>query len=708
MNCRSIRNKSDEFSSLVDMSRPTVVLGSESWLDAEVADDEVFPRGFACYRKDRNRFGGGVFILVDAAVCSREIDIKCSQSEMLWVEILLENGRSLSVCSFYRPPGSKVNVLGELADAIDTVSTDYLFIGGDFNLPEINWTLADPSSSACSQSSKEMFTICRLFELTQLVLEPTRATNVLDLLFTNTPESARSTVVLPGISDHQAVLCDINLQYVRVANGNTRRIYSYQKARVSDMSLALDSYYDTFETQAEFMNMEELWKIFKSKMLEMRERYVPSWVLTARRSKSKPWFSRDVKRRARQRAHVYAAYKKKPSLKLKDKLKQKTDDMKAALKSAKNQFFNTFHLRIQKRPKELWQFFKMNRKDILSIPALDSNGSVIHNDVEKAECFISFFSSVYTARIKTHNTAARSTVVVGEQMSGIMIDQRGIEAAIKSLNASKSTGPDGLSPALLSLCPREISKYLCIIFAKSLEEISLPDDWKLANVVPVHKGGPRSSVLNYRPISLTSVACKILEHVLFTNVMSHMNVHSLLSPWQHGFRSGFSCTTQLLELTHDLAVALDKGFSVDCLFLDFKKAFDVVPHSLLIEKLEMYNVNSMVVSWIKEYLNLRKQKVVLNGKTSREIDVSSGVPQGSVIGPLLFLIYINDICSGISSQIRLFADDCVLYRVIHNTHDCSVLQNDLEKISEWCTKWHMLINLKKNRSYVFFEEKNTS
>lgn len=163
-----------------------------------------------------------------------------------------------------------------------------------------------------------------------------------------------------------------------------------------------------------------------------------------------------------------------------------------------------------------------------------------------------------------------------------------------------------------------------MLFAKSLTCGMLPTDWKIANVVPIPKSGPRKSVFNYRPVSLTSVPCKIFEHVLFSNIMTHLNLFSLLIPQQHAFRSGFSCITQLTELTHDLASTLDKGGCVNSIFLDFRKAFDLVPHSLLLEKLSWYNINKTVVEWIKEYLNCRTQRVVVGGRLSHGVDVSSG------------------------------------------------------------------------------------
>lgn len=215
----------------------------------------------------------------------------------------------------------------------------------------------------------------------------------------------------------------------------------------------------------------------------------------------------------------------------------------------------------------------------------------------------------------------------------------------------------------------------------------------------------KKDVVNYRPISFTSLSCKVIEHILYSEVIGNMITNNLLIKEQHGFRKGFSCTTQLVEFYHDLASDVDEGGQIDFIFLDFQKAFDTVSHSLLLNKLRMLNLDLAVLRWIENYLFQRRQCVVLNGKNSDYVDVTSGVPQGSVLGPLLFLIYINDISFGISSCIRLFADDCVVYRKIKSSDDAAQLQVDLDHIHSWCSTWKMNLNPKKCVNLCFTKKK---
>ena len=247
----------------------------------------------------------------------------------------------------------------------------------------------------------------------------------------------------------------------------------------------------------------------------------------------------------------------------------------------------------------------------------------------------------------------------------------------------------------LKSCATEIAPILHIIFKQSLNLGILPSDWLSSNVCPVFKKGNRNDPSNYRPISLTAPCCKIMEHIIFHSIMDHAKCNNILIDNQHGFRSGFSCETQLISLVEDISYAMDNGFQTDVILLDFSKAFDTVPHLRLLKKLEHYKIDSLVMNWIRSWLTQRTQSVVVNGFSSPPVSVLSGVPQGTVLGPLMFLLYINDIANGISSSIRLFADDCILYRTVKSKNDSAILQQDLNLLLHWATVWQMKFNVNK-------------
>ena len=234
-----------------------------------------------------------------------------------------------------------------------------------------------------------------------------------------------------------------------------------------------------------------------------------------------------------------------------------------------------------------------------------------------------------------------------------------------------------------------------MIFRQSLDEGKLPVDWKSANVTPIYKKGKKSNPLNYRPISLTSVPCKVMEKIIRNKIVDHLESNHLLSKHQHGFRSNRSCLTQLLEYFTEIHDIIDKGDPVDAIYLDCKKAFDTVPHKRLIEKLKSYGIVGKVLKWIESFLNDRSQRVMVKGVPSDTLPVWSGVPQGSVLGPVLFLIYINNLLEEVVSGGKLFADDSKLFKRIKSTEDRDILQEDLMKLQEWSRKWLLEFNENK-------------
>ena len=266
---------------------------------------------------------------------------------------------------------------------------------------------------------------------------------------------------------------------------------------------------------------------------------------------------------------------------------------------------------------------------------------------------------------------------------------------LQDIKTEKATGPDSIPNLVLKECAKEISPAITSIFQASLETGKLPTDWTNANISPIYKKGDKHTAENYRPVSLTSVTCKILEHIICSHLLKHTDKHRILSPLNHGFRAGHSCETQLLTTLEDFTKNFDKNIQTDIAILDFSKAFDTVPHRKLLEKMKKYGINGNILQWISSFLTTRKMKVVIDGFCSEEEKVTSGVPQGTVLGPILFLIHINDLPLVVDSQVRLFADDCLLYRQINDISDQIKLQKDLKSLENWAEDWGMSFNAKK-------------
>ena len=272
----------------------------------------------------------------------------------------------------------------------------------------------------------------------------------------------------------------------------------------------------------------------------------------------------------------------------------------------------------------------------------------------------------------------------------ISIHVNGVENLLKNINPHKAKGPDEIHGRVLKECRTNIAPILAIIFEKSLTSGSIPSDWKHANVCPVYKKGDKHEPKNYRPISLTCICCKLCEHIIASSLMQHLENSNILYDFQHGFRSSRSWETQLISFIQDLARSADNNTQTDIIIMDFAKAFDKVSHRHLLYKLNYYGVNNNAFHWIADFLDQRSQTVVLEAETSDTIPVTSGVPQGTVLGSILFLIYINDFPEYLThSTLRLFADDCIIYKEIHSESDARNLQQDLEAAARWEQDWLM-------------------
>lgn len=277
-------------------------------------------------------------------------------------------------------------------------------------------------------------------------------------------------------------------------------------------------------------------------------------------------------------------------------------------------------------------------------------------------------------------------------MNDITISENGVLKLLKNLNPYKASGPDQISTRFLRMCASEITPALTLLYQSSLNAGTVPSDWKEALVTPLFKKGDRTAAANYRPVSLTSsVVSKILEHIIHSTIMKHLDNLKILTDCQHGFRSKRSCESQLISTIQGISEKLKTGRDqVDIILLDFAKAFDKVPHRRLVYKLDYYGVRGMTLKWISSFLSSHSQQVMVEGCTSGKLDVLSGVPQGTVLGPLLFLIYINDLPESVkSSTVRLFADDSLLYRHVRKPTDADDLQRDLTALEQWEHSWQM-------------------
>ena len=294
-----------------------------------------------------------------------------------------------------------------------------------------------------------------------------------------------------------------------------------------------------------------------------------------------------------------------------------------------------------------------------------------------------------------------------ESLGIIQISTQDVEDVLKLLNVSKSSGSDLISPRLLKEGAPVLSTHLANLFNKSIETSAFPSQWKLANVIPVHKKGDRTDASNYRPISLLSCLGKVFEKCVFKHMYNFLNTYNKITPVQSGFTPGDSAVYQLIDLYDTFCRALDDGKEVRVVFCDISEAFDRVWHRGLLFKLRRMGICGPLLNWFQSYLNNRLQRVALEGCVSDYREIKAGVPQGSILGPILFLIYINDIVNDINSCIRLFADDTSLYLIVEDPAMAADLMNtDLEKIHRWSENWLVKFNPNTTEQLIISRKAN--
>ena len=608
-----------------------------------------------------------------------------------------EGQRDLYLASFYHPHTENEQSMEELGKSLARASkipNAQLIIGGDFNLP--GYTFPDMTLKPDTPYKNVHIQFADYLAdngLAQMVTEPTRGPNTLDYMVTNIPSRFVKTLVIPGLSDHNIPMAEVNLN--PLTNKETpRRITLYKKANWdqmrSDMKTTLNNVVTVSQNGG---TADDMWNCFKNDLKQSITENIPQ--ATAKAKRNLPWLSPEVKKLIRKRDRLYKRMKKSGDSNTKSKFKEIKKQVQKGLRrsywthieeilSPQDQTSGEYH-----GLKRFWTYIKYKKNDHVKIGPLRHDGVLNDDPKRKAELLNQQFQSAFSQKDDTRNLPE---VMLPRDISpaeDVVITENGILKLLLNLKTNKAPGPDDVRPIVLKSLAPEIAPILTFIFQVSLDTGVVPSDWKKANVTPVFKKGDRNKAENYRPISLTCICCKLLEHVITSHIMNHAEANNILYPLQHGFRRGRSCETQLVDFVDDLSKNMSQRLQTDVLIMDFSKAFDKVHHGLLLHKLHQYGVQGNVHRWIGSFLQGRTQRVLVEGEKSQEVEVESGVPQGSVLGPSLFLYFINDMPQDINATVRLFADDTIAYLAVKSNKDSKRLQEDLDRLAAWEETWRM-------------------
>lgn len=703
LNLQGLLNKTQAFAEKINESKPHVILATETWLTPAINSSECFPSNYTVFRKDRIGKGnsrGGVLIAVRNDVIATHVEDLDVETEVIWIKLQMVNIKPVYIGVFYRQPKLGAEPLRRLQESlskIDRSKNPTIWLGGDFNVPDVDWSIPTRKlPSECIYSEELTSTLLDLigeFSLHQLALEVNhvhqtsvhQVLNVLQLLCVTNPEVFPPIDTSPGISDHFILTADPDLKpnFQKVPR---RKVYKFAKANVEGLRHQMKAFAETFLQNADNLSVEENWCRFESAILSATDSNIPSSFKSSRFNL--PWMTRPMKRLVRRKHRAFYKAKNTNNHRSWDRYRTLRKTTQKELRKAEHEYLSTTVFdSLCTDSKRFWSFIKCRRRDSSGIAALWNGQKMVSGALEKAEALSSQYKSIFT-----REGSGPLPKINGNKLpvvSPLIIQPEGVHNLLKKLSPHKAPGPDGIHPFVLQKCAAEITPILTKIFNQSISTGVLPSAWTRANITALFKKGSRTDPSNYRPVSLTPICCKVVEHIIYSHIMRHLDQHKALSNYQHGFRARRSCETQLLTTVHNIWDANEHTKQVDAVVLDFAKAFDTVPHRRLLHKLDHFGVNGSIHQWISSFLVGRQQSVNLQGMKSRPVEVISGVPQGTVLGPLLFLMYINDLPDGLKSNVCLFADDCVIYRPIASTSDCETIQDDLKRLEEWEQKWMM-------------------
>ena len=696
VNARSLRNKFSELEEMAFTEQYDIIGVSESWLNLLNRDflAEYNIPGYITFEKSRlNKNGGGVILYIKAGLnpilLSKPI---IANVDALYIILKNHSGKKLAIILTYRPPAQPVQTDSDLFDQLsEIIDTHDAVVMGDFNLPTAKW-----GAPLTSHHGHGLYNNLRESSLTQFVHSPTRNTHVLDLVFGTNEELVEKLQVREEFcnSDHRPITFSINFM-VKEANKSEEKVPDFRKANFCKLKSLLNKI--SWSQLFTITDINAQWKIFTDKYLQAVKECIPMKTRRATQNVKPQWWNKQIAECLRAKKDAHNRLKNTRNGDDRNKYVELRRKAKRLIKQSKRSTELYVANQSKTNPKEFYSYVRRKRVTPSTIGPIANGNGDFTNDDEQICCILNtFFASVFTVEdVRDIPSVPAIELHNNNVLRSISITESDVSKCIDKLKVNKSPGPDSISPRVLKEAKCEFIKPLTLIFNESLQSGSMPDDWKLANVTPIFKKGSKTLPCNYRPISLTSVVCKMLETLIRDKLVSHLEENYLLKNTQHGFRNKRSCLTNLLDFFYDILNLYDDSKAVDIIYLDFQKAFDKVPHKSLLIKLKSHGIQGDILRWIENWLSNRKQRVVINGRASEWTNVTSGVPQGSVLGPVLFLVYINDIDEGVTSIISKFADDTKIANSVVSNEQVTEMQNNLNKLSEWGQTWQMNFNADK-------------
>jgi hypothetical protein len=716
LNADGMNTKISDFFESTGGSQSDVIAVSETWLSDNVSSLEIADNSiYDIYRKDRNFTdlglvrGGGVLLLIHKSYRVFQLNLDHIIAHLPIIDIIgckvvLNSQSFVFVFVIYIPPQTSVDDFATLMEFLEVLDYlyehDVLFIG-DFNVPNyIN-------NNGCRIDSKNelLLNFCSILNLKQFNYITNCDNRCLDLILSSFDCSVMldSAPLLIGSALHPPLFCICSLKSPcrkffkssKSCRGEER--FNFRKANLLGLYDCIANCDWSFLHAVNDVNVAV--GLFYEKLYDMFRQFVP--LNRANSSHYPVWYTTDIIRKLKHKFKVFKRYKKTKSRSTLIEFRTLRRDLKISINAAYHEYISTVEQQLTHDPRCFWSFVNHKRKSS-TIPSVMQLDEVEYSTPHTiANAFLSYFEKNFSSPSMTDfqfNNPCNNNYI---HLPSISTDD--ILRHLLKLKPSSASGDDALPGFILKDCAQILVTPLHFLYNLILTTSVYPCLWKVGKICPIFKLGKKNIISNYRPVTILPHISKVFESIIYSYI--YTNVQNVISEHQHGFFRGRSTSTNLSCISHFISAALDKNTQVDVIYTDFSKAFDRIDHNILLNKLRHFGFSDSLLNLFESYLSDRFCYVNVLGLYSARLVVNSGVPQGSNLGPLLFLLFINDIVEIFSLNVLLFADDVKLYSTIRDISDCMRLQSNIDVLYGWCRSNGLPLN--RDKCYILSFSRKT-
>jgi Reverse transcriptase (RNA-dependent DNA polymerase) len=712
-NVRGLMSKLSQFRCNVQVHDVDIIAVTETWLDSSVFDSELFDCNYIVFRRDRATRGGGIMIAIrnNLVYDCKRLNIMETINEDLWVEFMYKRSFFI-ICVVYFPPNSDSSSIELFFDNL-LANSNYLFgknivIFGDFN-PHCHNTML-----------RNIDITVNFFNLKQINNVPNAFNGILDYVLINDCTNASIIDDSVGLVEPDSYHPPLSFYlYYDICKSNN--VIALPSTDVSEPggwvfrnigfpalnSLLLSADWDPLYRSG---HVDESLSIFYRILYDSFDylfvRRLPSVCNASYIRRYPPWFDSNIIQLIRRKHSSHRLWKRFGRMDDFESFRSLRTNIKSLIFVAHRKYVENCVSSIRACPKKFWGLIHAKRKALGALSTMHDDNADYSSQSDISEAFADFFSKQFT-RDDDELVGFSGCDLVSTSLCIDSIFDFDVEYAFDRLKALPSCGPDMVPDYILKGCSKALLQPLLHIFNLSLSKSTFPTVWKCSKVVPIFKSGDKSHIHNYRPVSIISSPSKIFEIVICRYLWNHFQ--NFVLDEQHAFRPSLSTTSNLMVFTNFLHDTLDHCGSVHVVYTDFHKAFDRLSHTVLLRKLSMYGCSDGLVDFFKSYLLHRKQFVSFGAAHSNIYPASSGVPQGSNLGPILFNIFINDIGNCITNcRYLIYADDLKLFLNITSEESCNLVQADLDALFAWSRMNRLPLSVGKCKVMSFSRSRSLS